>query len=255
MKRNLFTITLAIAAFLVVGIACGGSGSGSTENEKPAGPDYVGVWTAADGSTITIRANGGADYKIGGTTVNGGSAMVDDKAKTLRVTMLGMGSPMKIDKAPANGEMTIDGLVYKRAGGSSTTSSDVKPEVPSKDKLQTLVKTSFLDFGDAVQGEDFSDFHKKTAKVWRDTSTPEKLDEAFKVFTEKKENYNFNKAVAPLDAEFSPEPKIENVQGMDALVVKGTYPTKPQKAFFEFKYVMDDGSWKLISIDVHVGNK
>ena len=254
MKKNLINISIAIVALFAIGIACSG-GSKTSESETQAGPEYVGVWTAADGSMITVRSNGAGEYKIGGTSVNGGSAMVDDKAKTLRITLLGMGSPMKIDKAPANGEMTIDGLVYKRAGGSATTAGDVKPEVPSKEKLQTLVKTSFLEFGDAIKGEDFSDFHKKTAKVWRDSSTPEKLDEAFKVFTDKKEIYDFNKAVGPLDAEFSPEPKIETVQGMDALVVKGSYPTKPQKANFEFKYTMDDGSWKLIGIDVHVGNK
>ena len=40
--------------------------------------------------------------------------MVSEKEKTLRISMMGMGSPMKIDKAPENGEMTIDGLVYKK---------------------------------------------------------------------------------------------------------------------------------------------
>lgn len=250
MKRNLVNIIFAAAALLAVGLACGGSaGSG---DEKQAGPEFVGAWAAADGSTITIRADGSADYKIGGASVSGGKAVVSDSDKTLRITLLGMGSPMKIDKAPANDEMTIDGVVYKRSGGSTTTE---KAEVPSKDKLQTLVKTSFLEFGDAVQAEDFSDFHKKVAKVWRDSSTPEKLDEAFKVFTEKKEIYNFNKAVAPLDATFSPDPKIDKVQGMDALIVKGSYPTKPQQANFEFKYVMDDGIWKLIGVNIKVGGE
>lgn len=253
MKRNLTTTIFALCALLAVGLACGGSAK--SEDEKQAGPEFVGAWAAADGSTITIRADGSADYKIGGSSVSGGKALVSEKDKTLRVSLLGMGSPMKIDKAPANNEMTIDGVVYKKAGGSTTTTSDAKAEVPSNDKLQTLVKTSFLDFGDAVQGEDFSDFHKKTAKVWRDTTTPEKLDEAFKVFTKEKAIYNFNKAVAPLDADFSPAPKIDKVQGMDALVVKGSYPTKPQKANFEFKYVMDDGTWKLIAVNVKVGGE
>ena len=249
MKRNLLTVTVAIAALLVVGIACG--------SNTPAPPAYVGVWTSGDGATITIRSDGGGDYKSGGTSVSGGGAVIDETAKTLKITFASLGPTFKIDKAPNGNEMTLDGIVFKKTGGgaTTTTATDVKPEVPSKEKLQTLVKTSLLEFGDAVQDEDFSDFHKKIAKVWRDTSTPEKFGEAFKVFTEKKEIYNFNKAVAPLDAEFSPEPKIETVQGLNALVVKGNYPTKPQKTFFEFKYVMDDGSWKLLGIDVHVGSK
>lgn len=248
MKHNFISLFITLIALLAVGLACGG-GSKSAD-EKQAGPEFVGAWAAADGSTITIRSDGSGDYKIGGNSVSNGSALVSEKDKTLRVAMLGMGSPMKIDKAPANGEMTIDGIVYKKSGGGSTSSNDSKPEIPSKDKLQTLVKTTFLDFNDAVQGEDFTDFHKKIAKVWRDTSTPEKLAEAFKSFTDDKENYNFKRAVAPLDAVFTPDPVIEKVSDMDALIVKGHYPTKPARANFELKYVMDDGNWKLIGINV-----
>lgn len=247
MKHNFTSLSIILIALLAVGIACGG-GSKSTD-EKQAGPAFVGAWAAADGSTITIRLDGGADYKIGGSSVSGGTALVSEKDNTLRIALLGMGSPMKIDKAPANGEMTIDGVVYKKGGG-STSSSNVKSEIPSKDKLQTLVKTTFLDFNDAVQGGDFTDFHNKIAKVWRDSSTPEKLGDAFKSFTDDKENYNFKRAVSPLDAVFTPDPVIEKVSEMDALIVKGYYPTKPARANFELKYVMDDGSWKLIGINV-----
>ncbi len=248
MKRNLTTTLFALCALLAVGIACGGGAK--SEDEKQAGPEFVGAWAAADGSTITIRSDGSADYKIGGSSVTGGKALVSEKDKTLRVAMLGMGSPMKIDKAPANGEMTIDGVVYKKAGGSTTSTSDAKAEIPSNDKLQTLVKTTFLDFGDAVQAGDFTDFHKKIAKVWRDSSTPAELKDGFKVFVENKENYNFKKAVSPMDATFEPAPAIEKVSGLDALVVKGYYPTKPERANFELKYAMDDGNWKLIGINI-----
>ena len=113
MKRNAITITLALFALVFVGLACGG-GAPKAEDEKQAGPEYVGAWKAADGSSITIRSDGSADYKIGGTSVTGASALVKKKKKTLRVSLLGMGSPMKIDKAPANNEMTIDGVVYKK---------------------------------------------------------------------------------------------------------------------------------------------
>ena len=112
MKRNTITITLAFCALVFVGLACGGGSKAA--DEKQAGPEFVGAWTAKDGSSITIRPDGGADYKIGGSSVTGGTAMVSEKEKTLRISMMGMGSPMKIDKAPENGEMTIDGLVYKK---------------------------------------------------------------------------------------------------------------------------------------------
>ena len=247
MKKNFIALSIALCALLVVGLACGGK---SAADAKPAGPEFVGAWVASDGSTITIRADSSADYKIGGTSVSGGKAEVSEKDKTLKIGLLGMGSPMKLDKPPANGEMTVDGVVYKKNGGGSTTTTGEKPEIPSSSKLQTLVKTTFLDFSDAVQTEDFSDFHKKTAKVWRDSSTSDEMKEGFKVFTEHKTDYDFKKAVSPMDATFEPAPAIEKVSGLDALVVKGYYLTKPERANFELKYTMDDGTWKLIGINV-----
>ncbi|MBK7934017.1 MAG: hypothetical protein IPK01_11065 [Acidobacteria bacterium] len=98
MKRNVITVTFALCALLLVGLACGGSSAAA--DEKQAGPEFVGAWTSKDGSSITIRSDGSADYKIGGTSVTGGKALVSEKEKTLRIAMLGMGSPMKIDKAP-----------------------------------------------------------------------------------------------------------------------------------------------------------
>ncbi|MGE3466287.1 MAG: hypothetical protein AB7J13_05080 [Pyrinomonadaceae bacterium] len=249
---NKLNILVATVALMVAGLACG--------SKTPPPPEYVGVWTSGDGATITIRSDGGADYKSGGTSVSGGSAVIDGSAKTLKISLASLGPTFKIDKAPTGNEMTLDGIVFKKSGGGSdndsdSRSGDVKPEIPSEEKLQTLVKTTFLDFGDAVQSEDFSDFHNKVAKVWRDDSSPDKLAEAFKTFVDKKDDYNFKRAVTPMDATFTPEPKLDKVGGLDALIVKGYYPTKPQRANFELKYVMDDGSWKLIGINIRTTSR
>ena len=241
-SNNRLNIIIAILALLTIGLACG--------SKTPPPAEYVGVWVSGDGAMITIRSDGSADYKSGGTSVSGGGVTIDNEAKTLKISLAGLGTTFKIDKAPNASEMTLDGIVFKKSGGGVTTSSDTKPEIPSNDKLQTLVKTTFMDFSDAVQAGDFTDFHKKIAKVWRDESSAEKLAESFDTFVEKKESYNFKKAVSSLDATFSPAPSIEKVSGLDALVVKGYYPTKPARANFELKYTMDDGTWKLIGINV-----
>ena len=132
----------------------------------------------------------------------------------------------------------------------TTKSTATKSAIPDNDKLQTLVKTTFMDFSDAVQSDDFEDFYKKVAKVWQDQTSPEEMQQSFKVFVDNKEDYNFKKAVASLDATFSPAPSIQQVAGMDALVVNGYYPTKPERANFEFKYTNEDGNWKLIAIHI-----
>ncbi len=241
-SNNRLNIVISTLVLLAVGLACG--------SKTPPPAEYVGVWVAGDGAMITIRSDGSADYKSGGTSVSGGGVTIDNEAKTLKVSLAGLGPTFRIDKPPTASEMTLDGIVFKKTGGGVTTTSDAKPEIPSNDKLQTLVKTTFMDFSDAIQSEDFTDFHKKIAKVWREESSAEKLADGFDSFVEDKENYNFKKAVSSLDATFSPAPSIEKVSGMDALVVKGYYPTKPARANFELKYTMDDGTWKLIGINI-----
>ncbi len=129
-KNAVITAAFAVGLLMIVGLGCGGSKSA---DEKQAGPEFVGAWVASDGSTITIRSDGSADYKIGGTSVTGGKALVSEKNKTLRIAMMGMGSPMKLDKAPENGQMTIDGIVYKKGGGSGTAESKPSPSATKDD--------------------------------------------------------------------------------------------------------------------------
>ncbi len=241
------SLLFALGILFVVGFACGGSST-----PPPAG--YVGFWTGEDGSTITIRGDGSADYKSGGTSVSGGGVTVDESSKTLKITFASLGPSFTIDKPPTGDKMTLSGVVYKKGSGSdskpdSTTSSG-KLEIPSNDKLQTLVKTTMLEFNDAVQSGDFSDFHKKTATVWRDSITPDEMREAFKKMVDNKDSFNLKKAISSLDATFKPEPKIAQVVGVDALVVEGFYPTTPKKLYFTLKYTMDDGVLKLVGINI-----
>ncbi len=248
--KNLTSLLASLCAILIVGLACG--------SKTPPPTQYVGVWTGEDGTKLTIRMDGSGDSESGGSTISGGTVTIDEAAKSLRVTMLSMGPTYTIDKPPSGDRMTLSGVVFRKSGGSDTQAdptSDAKAEIPKGDKLQTLVKTTFMDFGDAVQTEDFTDFYAKIAKVWRDETSPEELKEAFKVFIDDKENYNFKRAVAPLDATFTPEPVMQKSGPGFALVVRGYYPTKPLRANFEMKYVMDDGTWKLIGININTKAK
>ncbi|MBV9216443.1 MAG: hypothetical protein JO053_09720 [Acidobacteria bacterium] len=113
--QNKFAMLSALAALIVVGLACGKS--------TPPPAAYVGTWTGSDGTTITIRADGSGDYKSGNSNVTNGNVTVDEGAKTLKITLAGLGPSYNIDKAPAGDSMTLSGVVFKKGGGSSTTSS------------------------------------------------------------------------------------------------------------------------------------
>ena len=104
--KNSITLFLALSALMFVALACG--------KTTPPPQQYVGAWTGGDGTTLAIRADGSGDYKSGNSSVTNGSVTVDESAKTLKISMAGMGPTYKIEKAPTDTEMTLDGVVFKK---------------------------------------------------------------------------------------------------------------------------------------------
>jgi len=252
-KSAAISLLLVVGIFFVLGFACGKG------DAKPIPSEYVGAWTGEDGSTLTIRNDSTGDYKSGGTTVSGGTVAVGDDNK-LSITFIGVGPSFTIDKAPSGNKMTLSGVVYRKGGGSDTdadsktdksSSSDTSSssgEVPSDDKLQSLVKTTLMDFNEAVQNDDFSDFHDTMSEPFKKQASPEKLSGVFHEFVEKKIDFSTAKN---LKATFNPAPDVSDQSGYKVLHVKGYYPTSPRKTNFEFKYIDEDGEWKLSSIDIN----
>lgn len=128
-----------------------------------------------------------------------------------------------------------------------TLSDTPRGDVPSESEMEELTKQTLLDFNDAVQKGDFTDFHSKVSKVWKKTTTPEAFNQGFKEFIEKKIDIS---GVKDMNATFSPEPTVEKRGGLKVLKANGRYETYPLPAKFETEYLKEDGDWKLISIRV-----
>jgi hypothetical protein len=99
--RQLTSITVILA---VIVLACGGG--------KPAPEIYQGNWEASWSgqvhSTIYMRPDGKAGFKIPGKEVDGGGAEIDESAKTLTISLMGISHTWKIIEPPnASGEMTL----------------------------------------------------------------------------------------------------------------------------------------------------
>jgi hypothetical protein len=214
---------------------------------------------------MNIRADGSANYKSANASVDSGGVAIDESAKTLKITFAGLGPTFSIDKPPSGDQMTLSGVVYRKGGGTSSdtksdkTSSDDKDtssssksagDVPSNSDLQDLVRQTVLDFNDAVQSGDFSDFHDTLSTPFKKQASPEKLAGVFHEFVENKEVMDFS-SIKGMDAKFSPSPSTEKQAGYDMLVKKGYYPTVPRKTNFTLKYIKEAGDWKLASIDIN----
>lgn len=94
-------VVFGILAFLT--LACGGG--------KPVPEQYQGNWEASWSgqvhSTIYMRPDGKAGFKIPGKEVDGGGAVIDENAKTLTISLMGISHTWKIIAEPSNGEMEL----------------------------------------------------------------------------------------------------------------------------------------------------
>lgn len=105
-NRNLVTATIALSIVIAVSLACGGG--------DPVPPAYQGNWVGSDGSTIYMHADGKAGFEMGGKSVDGGGAEIDESARTLTISLFGISNTWKIDQPPSGDTMILSGTRYSR---------------------------------------------------------------------------------------------------------------------------------------------
>jgi hypothetical protein len=263
------SLMLAATVFAFVGLGCFG---GSRSASKLVPSDYIGEWTGSDGSTLSLKSDAGS-YKSGNYSVDNASVDVDEAAKTLKLTFFGVAAKeFKIDQSASGNTMKLDGVTYKKAGGGSATNSPMpgmsmsptskttstgsnstshanaaKGETPADDELQKMVKDDLLAFNDAIQAGDFSDFHKRISTLWQKQTSPEKFNQSFHEFIERKIDIS---KISSEEATFSPEPSVDASKGTKILVVEGRYNTSPLPTKFQIKYVPEGREWKMFGIMV-----
>jgi hypothetical protein len=126
----------------------------------------------------------------------------------------------------------------------ASAATPAKP--PEGRVLEALVKTTLLSFNDAVMTGDYSVFHAKLSKPFRQQFTQEKLAQSFASFAEKGVDIGIISTFPPT---FDSPPSIDSD---GRLLVKGYFPTEPSRCYFDLKFIPGEGSWKLIAINVNV---
>lgn len=251
------------------------TGNGATVNIAR----YAGKWRGKDGTFIWIRGDGKGDFDAGSTHVTGGGVTVDETAKTLAVTsFFGIGKTWKLDKAPKTEDsatMTLDGIVYNRegaAGDSNTSSSETSSgndstsgsssessstgqlsAVPSPAECDKLAQATLTAFDEALGARDFTNFYNDSSSEWRKQTTPEEMKAAFKSFLDK--NIRLNKTLQAVEPIYD-KPRFEetNFSPEGMLVLRGYYPTKPYKVYFEISYLKDGAEWRPAKFNINIGN-
>jgi hypothetical protein len=189
--------------------------------------------------SFVLGCNCGKDFKLG----KSGSSDSNSSTSNSGDNPFSKDNPFS-DK-PGNTPSDKKDTNYTKADAS-------KKEVPSDAEMQEIVKTTLLDFNDALQQKDFTDFHTKISKVWQRQTNPDKLKQGFQTFIDGRTDIS---AIESMDATFTTPPGIIKNLGYNMLNVKGEYPTSPIKTTFELQYVPEGKDWKLALIRVYAAIK
>ncbi len=127
-----------------------------------------------------------------------------------------------------------------------------KPDMPNDSAVQSLVKTTMSDFGDAIDKGDFKAFREKSSKDFQDSFTEAQLKTTFQPYiTNKETNVPLLRKAAVGTPTFSPAPALREEKGNYILVANGNIPIEGEdisKVPFETEYIWRDGAWKLLKI-------
>ena len=130
--------------------------------------------------------------------------------------------------------------------GASISPARAQQKVPGTELQEVLIKAALLSFNDANVTGNYAVFHAKLSKPFRDQFPPEKLSEIFKEFRDKRIDFDIIAAKRPIGTE---EPKIAD---NGTLSIKGYFDTAPSRVNYDLAFIMSDGDWKLIRINVNV---
>ena len=117
--------------------------------------------------------------------------------------------------------------------------------LPTDDEQEILIKTTLMTFNDANLTDNYTVLYDKSAKIFRDQMSAQKLTETFKVFREKKVNLE---SVVIDDIDSSSKPKIDS-DGV--LQLKGRFKDDEKRIRFDLKYIQESGIWKMVDINVN----
>jgi hypothetical protein len=121
-------------------------------------------------------------------------------------------------------------------------------KVPSERALEALVKATLLTFNDANVTGNYDVFHARLSKPFREQFPVGRLAKRFEEFRKKHLDIDI---VAALKPSYDPAARIDDD---GRLLVEGWFPTEPLWVYFNLEFIPSDGEWKLISINVKVGD-
>lgn len=116
--------------------------------------------------------------------------------------------------------------------------------IPPVAELNSITNNSMNSFDEAVAALDFTNFHQSISVLLQAETTPDAFLETFGGFSTLNMERPFSSFEQP-EPIFNVPPYINDE---NHLVLKGYYPTQPVFTYFDFEYIHEDDTWKLIAL-------
>lgn len=125
-------------------------------------------------------------------------------------------------------------------------------DILSNGQLEPLIRKTILDFADSIEDEDFNSFLSTCSTPFQREISTEKMETEFKVFLDKKNQFvPIFRQVSSKEAIIS-ESKVTMKDGNNTLIANGTFKTAPSTTTFKFKFLLEDGIWRITAIEIYV---
>jgi hypothetical protein len=119
-------------------------------------------------------------------------------------------------------------------------------KLPNPVTQEVLIKATLLTFNDANVTGIYTVLHAKLSKPFRDQFSADKLKEVFKVFADKHIDFDIIAAKKPISTQDAA------VSDRGELEMKGYFDTTPSHVYYDLKFILSEGEWKPIRINVDV---
>ena len=133
--------------------------------------------------------------------------------------------------------------VQKPAAGLQEEASQ---EMPSKAEQRKLVRSAMQIFAVSANEKSMKKFHDAISTMWRKQYSVAKLDEAYGPIMKIGVDLTILRNINPV---FDQKTALDE-DGV--LLLKGHYPTKPNRVYFEQKYIYQGLDWKLLGFNINI---
>ncbi len=122
-------------------------------------------------------------------------------------------------------------------------------EMPPEEEVVRLVNQSTIAFAESVQADSMEQFLGHISALWQSQTNAAELDEIFGAFFELESDFRILANYPPV---FHKAPEIDE---RGVLVVRGHYPTTPDKFYFRQSYIYEGVGWKLFGFSASIGEQ